>query len=290
MTKVDQFESLFRSAAKQPYRHRRPRIARVLVVTDLEGDEARGFLATVRAMLAVLEPDAASPERPTWTLVEGHEFATERALLDLVEAHRPDLCVTYRHLHSEGWRWHFSLGEHLDVLVNATTTPVLVLPHPRAGAAAGHAMQDTNRVLVVTDHLTGDDLLVGWGAALTLTGGTLVLGHVEDARTFARYLEAISKIPSIDTENARERLAERLLKEPRDYIESCVEGLRAARPDLRVLPEVRFGRMLADYERRVAELEVDLVVFPARDEDQVAMHGLSYPLAVDLRQVPLLLL
>ena len=35
---------------------------------------------------------------------------------------------------------------------------------------------------------------------------------------------------------------------------------------------------------------VDLLVMNTKDEDQLAMHGLAYPLAVELRQIPLLML
>ena len=38
------------------------------------------------------------------------------------------------------------------------------------------------------------------------------------------------------------------------------------------------------------EDEVDLLVLNTKDDDQLAMHGLAYPLAIELREIPLLLL
>ena len=36
--------------------------------------------------------------------------------------------------------------------------------------------------------------------------------------------------------------------------------------------------------------DVDLLVFNTKEEDQLAMHGVAYPLAVELRRLPLLML
>ena len=53
---------------------------------------------------------------------------------------------------------------------------------------------------------------------------------------------------------------------------------------------VQTGHRVSDYTRLVDAHEVDVLVFHSRDEDQVAMHGTAYPLAVELRSVPLLLI
>ena len=53
---------------------------------------------------------------------------------------------------------------------------------------------------------------------------------------------------------------------------------------------VTVGHRLADYKRLIDEHDVDLLVLNTKDEDQLAMHGLAYPLAVELRRLPLLLL
>ena len=53
---------------------------------------------------------------------------------------------------------------------------------------------------------------------------------------------------------------------------------------------VTLGHRLKEYRTLIEQHEVDLLVFDTKDEDQLAMHGLSYPLAVELRQIPLLML
>ncbi len=116
------------------------------------------------------------------------------------------------------------------------------------------------------------------------------LTHVEDEATFGRYMDVISKIPTIDTDEARESVREQLLKEPQDYIDSCVEVLGKAGASVTVEHLVVFGHHLSEYKRLIEQHEVDLLVLNTKDEDQLAMHGIAYALAVELRQIPLLML
>ena len=51
-----------------------------------------------------------------------------------------------------------------------------------------------------------------------------------------------------------------------------------------------FGHHLFEYRRLIEQHEVDLLVLNTKDEDQLAMHGIAYALAVELRQIPLLML
>jgi nucleotide-binding universal stress UspA family protein len=178
----------------------------------------------------------------------------------------------------------------VDVLAQVTTTPVMVLPHPDAMRASEHAVKDTLVVMAMTDHLTGDAVLVNYAARFTEPSGKLFLTHIEDEATFERYMGTISRIPSIDTENARKTILEQLLKEPKDYIRSCREVLEAEGLPLAVEEIVTKGHHLREFEKLVEKHEVDLLVFNTKDEDQLAMHGLAYPLAVEFRQIPLLLL
>ncbi len=47
---------------------------------------------------------------------------------------------------------------------------------------------------------------------------------------------------------------------------------------------------IEEYRRLVEDQRVDLLVLNTLDGDQLAMHGQAYPLAVELRAVPLLML
>ena len=177
--------------------------------------------------------------------------------------------------------------------------PVLLLPNPHAEAKSPESFRGgkpryeqtgTRRVMALTSHLTGEHRLVNQAAFFTEKDGSLFLVHVEDDHVFARYMDAISKIPAIDTETARETLHERLLKDPSDYADSVVRALEEAGVDVRAEGLVASGHRLLTFRRLVEEHAVDLLVCNTKDEDQLAMHGMAYALAVELRGLPLLLL
>ena len=185
MTKVDQFESAFRAADKPVFKFLQPVVERALVVTDLRGVGATTFRDQVRDFLTVLGNGV------QWDFADSDSFDTTKALLEQVHQLRPDLICTYRNLHSEAWRWPYSLGEHLDVLTQIVACPVLVLPHPQAVRTNSHTLQGTDIVMAVTTHLAGDNSLVNNAAGFTNDGGTLWLAHVEDERSFGRFIDAI---------------------------------------------------------------------------------------------------
>jgi hypothetical protein len=210
--------------------------------------------------------------------------------LESIEERKPDLIVTYRHLHSEAWQWPHSLGEYLDVMTQATSVPVLVLPHPDANRSLPHSIKNTDRVMAITNHLTGDNQLVNMAVTFTEPGGTCWLTHVESQPVFERYMDAVSRIPAIDTDVAREALAEQLLKEPRDFIAACRAEIDAQGLPVRIDEVVAMGRRVDEYGELIAKREIDLLVLHTKDDDQLAMHGAAYALAVELRGIPLLML
>mgnify|MGYP003857925713 CR=1 FL=1 len=284
MTRVDQFESAFRAADKPVFEFLQPVVERVLVVTDLRGASAIAFRDQVRDFLAVLGNGV------QWDLDDGDSFDTIEMLLERVNERKPDLICTYRNLHSGAWRWPYSLGEYLDVLTQIAACPVLVFPHPQADRTNGHTLQGTDIVMAVTTHMAGDNSLVNNAAGFTNDDGTLWLAHVEDEKGFGRFIDAISKIDAIDTDTARERIPAQMLKEPGDYIRSCREVIVTHRPTVHVQKIVTVGSRLTEFRRLIDKYSVDLLVMHTKDEDQSAMHGLAYPLAVELRETPLLLL
>ena len=285
MTRLDTFESVFRSADKPVFVHEAVTVGRILLVTDLPAGEANSPVPQLREFLA-----AVGAARAEWKVLGADDFNDVGALLERVEENQPDLIVTWRHLRSNAWHWPFSLGEYLDVLLQATTTPVMILPHPEAGRALPHTVKDTDRVMAMTDHLTGDSRLVNHALAYTRAGGACWLTHVESDHDFERYIEVISKIPGIETEDARAAIHAQLLKEPRDFIHRCRETIEAAGLPVSIEEIVTMGHRLSEYRALIDEHEVDLLVMYAKDEDQLAMHGRTYPLAVELRQIPLLML
>ncbi|MCZ6619576.1 MAG: hypothetical protein O7E57_15750 [Gammaproteobacteria bacterium] len=286
MTNVDQFESMFRSASREVFVYKRVNIESVLVVTDLDELESRLFGDRVRKFLTVISED----ETVRWREVSGSEFQTAGELVSLIESAAPDIICTYRNLHSSAWKWSYSLGTHVDLLTQHTDIPVMLLPHPEAARSANHAFENTDMVMAIASHLTGDHLLVNYAVRLTEENQTLWLTHVEDQATFDRYMEVISKISTIDTDKAREDVLEQLMKEPQDYIDDCVAVLEEAGAHVQVEHLVTFGHHLSEYKRLIEEHEVDLLVLNTKDEHQLAMHGMAYALAVELRHIPLLML
>jgi hypothetical protein len=284
MLKLDEFASVFKSASKRRFEAREVSLGRVLVVTDLSAEDTRLFTSDLKQFLSVVGDDAEFIE------MSGDDFDNVGQTLERVERDRPDLIVAYRNVKGRAKHFPFSLGSHVDVLTQATSTPVLLVPLPDEAGRLSSRCENTDRVMVLTDHLTGSDALVSYGERITQTGGTLCLAHLEDDKILARYMEVISKIPSIDTDEAGVDIPEQLLKEPRDYVRSCQQALAVSRPDLKVDSVVRMGHHIADCQRLVEEYEIDVLVMNTKDEDQLAMSGLAYPIAVEFRELPLLLL
>ena len=170
---------------------------------------------------------------------------------------------------------------------------MLVVPNPRLSGEANKRWQNagTGKVMVVTDHLDGDSRLIDWAVLFAANKGRAVADPHRGRRSpFGATSRPSRKIPTIDTDQAQLLIEKQLLKEPADYIESIRRALEADGVSLKVQAHVAMGHRLGDYKRLVQENEAGLLVLNTRDEDQLAMHGLAYPLAVELRDVPMLML
>ncbi len=285
MSKIDQFESVFKSATKEVFHFSPTFIEKICVVTDLEGYKHKQFVLQIREFLEAV----GDPEDLEWIDFDQETSQDLGSVLEQIESIQPDLICTYRNLHSTGWQWPYSLGEHLHVFTQATTIPILVLPRPDLDFPAS-LLQSTETVMAITDHLAGDEALVNVAANFTAPDGTLYLTHVEDQNTFEHYIELISKIPDLNTDVARETIHQQILKEPTDYIESCRQGLEDARIPLSIQSIVAVGEPLTTYKFFLAEHQVNLLVLHTKDDNQSAMQNLAYTLAVELRDIPLLML
>ena len=286
MTNIDQFESVFKAADKKTYEFETIDFERVLVVSDLADDACHEFTSRAETFLAVLEHGDWSA---AWRSLGASDFSTVGDMLWCINENDPDLIVSYRNLHFPATEYPYSLGAHLDVLTQVTKTPVLVTPHPDWLRQHPESMQNTQTVMAITDHLTQENHLVSAAAVLTQPEGQLWLTHVEDQGIFERYMQAIARIPSIDTDNAERVLLTQLLKEPADYIESCRTALESLDMNITIASEAVLGRRLNDYKRLIENHKVSLLVMNTKDEQQMAMHGMAYPLTVEMRETPLLL-
>ncbi len=284
MTQVDQFESIFRSALTDTYEYALPEVKSVLLVTDRREKNVQDYLKDIQKFLSVLGTSV------TWSVLNADDYKTTQDLLDRVNQENSDIICSYRNLKSKDWVFKHSLGSYLDVLIQRAKSPVLVLPHPDADYAHDHAMENTNKVMAITSHLSNDHQLINYALRFTQSNGSLFLSHIEDQMTFDRYVDVISKISAIDTDEAKEKISAQLLKEPAAYIESCKQTLLDKNSPVTIESIVTFGNHLNEYKKLVLDHQIDLLVMHAKDHDQLAMHGMAYPLAVELRQVPLLML
>ena len=183
----------------------------------------------------------------------------------------------------------FSLGVYIDVLTQATDFPILLLPRPNE-ILNSDGLLPTDHVMAVTDHLAGEQKLVSYAARFTQKGGKLALVHIEDEKVFDRYISIVGKIPSLDTDVARKEIEAKLLREPQDYIESCRQEIQKLNLPLSVQSIVTMGHWLSDYKRLINAEGTQLLVINTKDDDQLAMHGMGYPLSIEIQNIPLLMI
>ena len=280
--KLDDFESVFRSAVKAQFHHTPPPLDTALLVTDLDRDQTSALHAPVGQFLSK------GHSLMEWSTMGASDFSQVADVLDRVRRNPPAMVVCYRHILGQGAKLPYSLGSTVDTLTQATDVPVLLLPRP--GKDGFDIPKSTSRVMVVTDHLTGDDRLVNWASHVCSDDGTLYLSHIEDEAVLHKYLDVCAKIPGIDADLAAEKIPEKLLSLPRDYIQSTVEILASHDIHEKVEAIVALGDPVKDHEKLVEVYDIDLLVMNTKDEGQSAMHALAYALAVELRDRPLLLL
>jgi len=151
-------------------------------------------------------------------------------------------------------------------------------------------MRNTNSVTVIADHITGDNRLINFGCALTEKDGSLYITHIENSQTYYHYIDIISKIPGLNTDIAREKILEKLLNEPKDFIDSCATILKEQNFGIQIKPVVKLGHAISDYKKHITDHSVDLLILHTKDETQLAMNGMSYSLCVELKELPLLLI
>lgn len=285
MHTLDQYESVFRASDKARFEYEGIHLEKVLVITDGGTEDSRAMLARLEHFFR----DVHKGDRLAFTLWDRSDYSGLRDLLKKVDGFAPDLVVTFRCLTEDEKNPPYSLGVYLDVLTQITDYPVLVMPDPEM-ADFEQATDHLAEVVVVTDHLQGDSALINWGARFVPKGGKLVLAHVEDDAVYARYMDAIGKVPEVPTDAAREHVMAQLLKEPADFIRDVQALFAAENVPIEVLPEVRQGHLVSDYQDVLDAHEGDLLVLHTKDENQRAMKGQAYAIAVEFRHVALLLL
>ena len=281
LDQIDEFESLFRRSEREEFVFADIPIESVALVT---GDESN---QSVQDSLKRFLPRIG--EAAAWHGIGSGDFSNVAELLEQIDAQQVDLVVTRRHLQEENLSPQHSLGVYLDELTQRTSIPVLVLPGT-ARTPLEMSTEPCRRVMMVADHISGDHRLINYGMRMCTEGGTVWLCHIEDDMVFRRFVHAIEQIPEITSEPGATLLEEQLLKEARDFIETCFGTLRDEGPNVSLKSHVAMGHHVTEYRRLIDENEIELLVANTKDDDQLAMHGMAYSLSVELTDVPMLLL
>lgn len=282
--KLDDFESVFRSAVKERFHLNKLGVASAMLITDSPPDESEVLAGKVKKFLGHLGADGI-----TWQTIGAGEYARVSELMALIEAGKPELIVTYRHLLGREKDLPHSLGSFIDSITQLVEVPVLLLP-PQTRSDFDQRMSRLHTVLVVTDHIIGDDSLVNWGVCMCPPQGTVVLAHVEDKPTYERYTRLLTMIPDANGETTIKRLTDKLLGRAEDYIQSIVDALVEEGIEEKVISIVTMGDALEDYRELIYQHDVDLLVCNTKDVNQLAMHGMAYAISIEFQDRPLLLL
>jgi hypothetical protein len=283
MDHIDEFESMFRRAERESFQHVTIPIESVVFVTDQSASESERRRHEIQEFMPLLKGVN------SWREISGDQYSNVAKLLAKLDEQQTDMVITYRHLQEQSLVPQHSLGVFLDVLSQVTTIPVLVLPgtstHPEPLTG-----KLCDRVMVVADHISGDNGLINYGSRMCPDDGTLWLCHVEDDSVFERYMRVIAQIPEIDSDQARGLIETTLLKGAQDFIDTCIVEMQESRPSVTYENRVTRGHFLKQYTELIKSGDIDLLVTNTRDEDQLAMHGLAYSLSVELIGTAMLLL
>ena len=278
MTQIDQFESVFRAAFQDSFQYQKIPLNRLTIVSDLPENEGQDYLNVIRSFLG-------NSHDQHFQLLHFKPDDNLDGLDEKLNELRPDLVISYRNLGASKDNTKLTIGENLDFLLHGTSYPILVMPAPQLGIPLING-----RVLTIANDLSKDPLLINYAVAITQPEESNLLLHLEDQGIFDRYMEIISKVPSIDTEDARNKIQRQLMKEPLDYIGSCTQILREANVPIRIVGKTMMGNSLATVRSIITEESIRLLVMRTRHNEQIALHGLAYPILTEIREIPILML
>lgn len=283
MDHIDQFSSMFKRAERTPFVYTPFEFASVIVLLDDLPGESELDQKQLTRVFPILE------KTNRWRFVHGNEFQTVGELIGIVEEFSPDLVITKRCLQERGLVPQHSLGVYVDVLTQVLSPPVLLLPETPA-SNGGLPKTPPHNIMIVTDQIAGQDRLISVGAAFGAGKGDVWLCHVEDDAVFERYQRAIERIPEIDTADSRKLIQQQFFNEASDFIQTAIADLKTHLPEQTFHTSISRGHRVKQYLNLVENHKVDLLVLNTKDDDQLAMHGNSYALSVELVKLPLLLL
>lgn len=280
---IDRFQSIFRSADKPHFHYQPPDLTKVLVLTD-SGDSDGSFLKRVQNFIATAD----LAQTPEFIELKLPVPGSRSDFLNSIEKHSADLMVTHHHLFETFIDPSLGLGTYLESLLQSSPIPLMIVPHylDPGFAPATEKLED---VLVISDHFSNSDELINWSAAFVSNSGALWLTHVESEVDFERYMQAIARIPEIDTETARATLSTELLHESMSYIQNCKQQLAKTNPALAVELLACMGLPLNTYRQWLCRDKHELLVIPALAEERFAHRALTGQLATEFPHIALLI-
>ncbi|MBI1286237.1 MAG: hypothetical protein GC178_01550 [Flavobacteriales bacterium] len=263
---LDVFASVFKRSLKHHFRFEGLKLNKMMVVADEKQlDQLDAFAETY------------CDARPQFVYDEQFDW---NRLKNFIGQEKPDVILIQRFLgiHAEGLR--FSIGPILESITQELNIPVLILPKDRSEFRI-------RTIGIGFDHQIDNSNLVNRALLMSKFATALQLIHIEDESIFNYYMDAIAKIPGINTEYASKNIRETILDLSGDFFSDVKEKL--ATENLQVTARCSFGNVAATYDRLVSENNIDLLVFEAEDDSKLAMHSLGQSLTIQFPEKAVLL-
>ena len=99
MDHIDEFESMFRRAEREPFRYAPVPLDSITFITDRSADETERRKQTLTEFLPAVR------SATDWRLFTGDQFSNVSELLETLNSRSTDLIVTYRHLRRIAVSW-----------------------------------------------------------------------------------------------------------------------------------------------------------------------------------------
>lgn len=278
----DEFSSIFRRSMVPQFQFDTWKVSSACLIVDQNSTNSQSVIERLKTFSPALA------EAHEWKTIQVDKSSTVESVEQQLAASLPDLIVTWRHLCETQMHPHHSLGVYVDVLTQVVPRPILLLPG-ECSQGAEKLPPKCQNILIATDHAIQESRLIHQAVAMGGKEASIILGHVEDDLSYQRYLQAIERIPEINTEIAAEKLLSQLLHDADRFGVHVAEQLAEQYPDLTLKTETMLGHRVQTFRKLVESQQTDLLVMNTKDQDQLAMHGLAYSLSIELRDIAQLL-
>lgn len=201
-------------------------------------------------------------------------------LKSIIEKEHPDLILIQRHVGITNEDLTYSVGPVLESIAQEINIPVLLLPKEKENLKI-------ETIGIGFDHKIDNSYLVNKALLLRKSIKNIELIHVEDEAIFKYYIDAIEKIPEINTELAETKLKETILELSEDFFRGVAKDLNDNQISTNI--HCQFGETVKCYEDIIKEQNIDLLVFEAEDESKMAMHSLGHSMTIQFPNIATLL-